>query len=96
MHGASFICFICIINPVDKINLQTVTEDCHFADKELDQMTESEKRCMIYWWYATNIFQFLETINVFSYLIVLFVLWDGCFQNMVEITMALDSNANSL
>ena len=44
------------------------------TDKKLDRMAESDKRCMIYWWYATNIFQLVERTNDFSYLIVLFVL----------------------
>ena len=56
MYCVSFVSCICITNPVDRLNLKTVKEDCYFADKELDQMTECEKRCMIYWWDATNIY----------------------------------------
>lgn len=56
MHGVSMLRCICHTNPVDRLNLQTVKEDCYFANKELDEMTLSQKRCMIYWWYATNIY----------------------------------------
>jgi hypothetical protein len=30
--------------------------DSFFADKNVDKMANNEKRCMIYWWYATNIY----------------------------------------
>lgn len=33
-----------------------VGEDCYFATDEVENKTNSHKRCMIYWWYATNIY----------------------------------------
>ena len=47
---------ICELHPVQRLNLQTLKEDCYFAKDEVEQMTNSQKRCMIYWWYATNIY----------------------------------------
>lgn len=55
-HGVSLICCICESNPVAELDLQTVKEDCYFATHEVADMTNSQKRCMIYWWYATNIY----------------------------------------
>jgi hypothetical protein len=55
-HGVSLICCICESNPVSELDLQTVKEDCYFATHEVADMTNSQKRCMIYWWYATNIY----------------------------------------
>ncbi|KAL7541262.1 hypothetical protein ACHAWF_006895, partial [Thalassiosira exigua] len=56
IHGVSMIKCICDTNPVASLDLQTVKEDCYFATKEIEDMTNSHKRCMIYWWYATNIY----------------------------------------
>ncbi len=42
-------------NPVDRLDLATVREDCYFADKKVEDMNNSEKHCMIYWWF-TNLY----------------------------------------
>ena len=56
VHGVEMIGCICELHPVSRLNLQTLKEDCYFAKDELNDMTNSQKRCMIYWWYATNIY----------------------------------------
>eukprot|EP00804_Cyclotella_cryptica_P020532 CCRYP_003387-RA/>CCRYP_003387-RA protein AED:0.00 eAED:0.00 QI:800/1/0.5/1/0/0/2/0/189 len=43
-------------NLVSRLDLATVREDCYFADKKVEDMNNCEKRCMIYRWYATNIY----------------------------------------
>ena len=54
VYGISMISCICKTNPVGSLDLDTIREDCYFADKKVEDMTNSQKRCMIYWWYATN------------------------------------------
>ena len=56
VHGVEMIGCICDLHKVTDLNLQTLKEDCYFAKDEVKDMTESQKRCMIYWWYATNIY----------------------------------------
>lgn len=56
LYGVSMLQCICKTNPVTDLDLNTVREDCHFANKKVKSMTNNEKRCMIYWWYATNIY----------------------------------------
>jgi hypothetical protein len=56
LYGISLLTCICKSNPVKKLDLNTIREDCFFADKTVEQMANNEKRCMIYWWYATNIY----------------------------------------
>ena len=48
---------------VEKINLQTLKDECWFADKEVAVMTNAEKRCMLYWWFATNIYSICGNKN---------------------------------
>lgn len=60
VHGVEMIGCICELHPVQRLNLQTLKEDCYFAKDEVGQMTNSQKRCMIYWWYATNIYLWKE------------------------------------
>ena len=47
MVSALFVAFASQ-NPVDWLDLQMVKEDWYFTNKDLDQMTFSEKQCMIY------------------------------------------------
>ncbi len=56
VHGVGMIGCICDLHPVSRLNLQVLKEDCYFAKEEVKDMTNSQKRCMIYWWYATNIY----------------------------------------
>ena len=55
-HGMNMITCICKSCPAKDLDLQTLKEDCYFATTAVDNMTNSQKRCMIYWWYATNIY----------------------------------------
>ena len=47
---------VCRTNSIAKMNFQTLKDECWFANKEIKKMTNSEKRCMLYWWFATNIY----------------------------------------
>ena len=56
LHGTIFIVCICDTIPVEKLDLESIKEDCYFATDDLDTMSNSHKRNMIYWWYATNVY----------------------------------------
>lgn len=56
LYGIRMLVCVRKTNPIGKINLQTLKDECWFADKEVDGMSNSEKRCMLYWWFATNIY----------------------------------------
>ena len=56
INGIQMIVCICKSQPVHRLNLNTIREDCYFATEEVDKMTNSQKRCMVYWWYATNVY----------------------------------------
>lgn len=86
INDVRFICCIQIIDPVDRLNLHSAKEDCYFAEKEFDWMTENEDQCMIYCWYATHIYLICGKKKCFQ---LSHCLWEGCFQSLVEITVAL-------
>ncbi|KAL3777304.1 hypothetical protein HJC23_008906 [Cyclotella cryptica] len=56
VYGISMLNCVTKTNPVSRLDLATVREDCYFANKKVEDMDNCEKRCMIYWWYATNIY----------------------------------------
>lgn len=56
VYGIRFVKCVCEVMPVNKRNLSAIKEDCYFAIDDLDSMSNSHKRNMLYWWYATNVF----------------------------------------
>lgn len=56
VYGIRFIGCVCDVLPVGERKLATIKEDCYFATDDLKDMTNSHKRNMLYWWYATNVF----------------------------------------
>ena len=56
LYGIRMLVCVCNTNPIDKINLETLKDECWFADKDVCNMENNEKRCMLYWWFATNIY----------------------------------------
>ena len=42
--------------PVGQCDLATIKEDCYFATDELEEMTPSHKRNILFWWHATNVY----------------------------------------
>mmetsp|Transcript_3957 Transcript_3957/g.7364 ORF Transcript_3957/g.7364 Transcript_3957/m.7364 type:complete len:364 (-) Transcript_3957:57-1148(-) len=55
-YGVRFLTCVCEAIPIAKLNLATIKSDCYFATDELESMTNSHKRNMIFWWYATNVY----------------------------------------
>ena len=62
-HGIGMIVCVCKSKLINKINLQTLKDECWFATEEVAVMSPSHKRCMIYWWFATNIYGICDTHN---------------------------------
>ena len=58
MHNVNFV--VCLIEcfPVDKVPLTMVARECVFATKDVFDMTQSEKRFLLYYYYATTVYQF--------------------------------------
>jgi hypothetical protein len=42
--------------PVQTRDLVAIALECYFATTDVDQMTNSQKRNLLYHWYATNIY----------------------------------------
>ena len=55
-HGIRFIGCVCDVLPVNQRTLATIKEDCYFATTDLEDMTNNQRRNMLYWWYAVNVF----------------------------------------
>ena len=56
VYGLSTLQCICVSDPVDDIDLEVIRQYCWFATKDVCNMTNSNKRNMLYWWYMTNIY----------------------------------------
>jgi hypothetical protein len=58
VHGVKFIVCVCMAVPVLSVVLPQVASECVFVDREFASMTNKHKRFLLYYWYATNVFQF--------------------------------------
>jgi hypothetical protein len=47
---------ICEAHPVAELVLHEIAKDCCFVSESVCGMTNREKRFLIYWWYATNVY----------------------------------------
>jgi hypothetical protein len=64
MYGVRFLNCVCDAIPVEKLDLGAIHQDCYFATTELKDMPNNQKRNMIYWWYATNIYNIAGRGNI--------------------------------
>lgn len=64
LYGIRFFTCVCKAIPVEERVLATIKEDCYFANEELDEMSQSHKRNMLFWWYATNVYSIVGKDNV--------------------------------
>ncbi len=58
VHGVKSIICVCNAVPTRSVVLPQVASECVFVDKEFSSMTNRHKRFLLYYWYATNVFQF--------------------------------------
>ena len=47
---------ICNCIPVESLSLTDIAKQCHFVTMPVEEMDNSKKRNVLYWWYATNIY----------------------------------------
>ena len=57
-HGVVFVTCITECIPVGRVPLAFVARECVFATRKIDEMTPSDKRFLIYYYYATTVYQF--------------------------------------
>jgi len=48
---------VCVTNPVDRYDLEVLAENCYFVYRPVNEMKPWHKRNLLYWWYATNVYQ---------------------------------------
>jgi hypothetical protein len=56
--GVQFIICLATCIPPQSISLSMVARDCVFATRELTEMSPSDKRFLLYYYYATTVYQF--------------------------------------
>ena len=64
MYGLRFVTCVCDAIPLDNLNLETIKADCYFATDEVADMSNSHKRNMVYWWFATNVYTIVGKGNI--------------------------------
>jgi len=57
-YGVDFIACITACIPVSSVSPAMVARECVFATKEVKDMSQSEKRFLMYYYYATTVYQF--------------------------------------
>ena len=57
-HGVVFVTCITECIPVGRVPLAFVARECVFATRKIDEMTPSDKRFLIYYYYTTTVYQF--------------------------------------
>ena len=57
-HGVDFVVCITECIPVNSISLELIARDCVFATREVGEMSNSDKRFLLYYYYATTVYQF--------------------------------------
>lgn len=58
MHGVDFVVCLTECQPVHKVSLPLVARGCVFATREIGEMSQSDKRFLLYYYYATTVYQF--------------------------------------
>ena len=57
-HGIQFVVCVTECIPVADVSLTAVAKECVFATKPVPDMNPKEKRFLLYYWYATSVYQF--------------------------------------
>ena len=57
-HGIDFIACICKCVPLESISKERVARECVFATKDYKDMNNKNKRFLLYYFYATSVYQF--------------------------------------
>lgn len=46
----------CLVARTPVATLEAISADCYFADRAVNEMDNSKKRFLLYWWWAVNVF----------------------------------------
>ncbi|KAL7527143.1 hypothetical protein ACHAXR_001827 [Thalassiosira sp. AJA248-18] len=57
-HGVEFVVCLTECVPVESVSLPMVARECVFANKDVEMMSQSEKRFLLYYYFATTVYQF--------------------------------------
>ncbi|KAL7549905.1 hypothetical protein ACHAWF_013166 [Thalassiosira exigua] len=57
-HGVEFVACLTERFPVQEVSLSLVARECVFATRSLEMMTPRDKRFLLYYYYATTVYQF--------------------------------------
>jgi hypothetical protein len=55
-YGYGFDVCVTKAYPLDEFDLEELAQDCWFVTKEVDKMSSSEKRNLLYWWFMVNVY----------------------------------------
>ena len=58
IHNVQFAVCVRKCVPIKGVSLETVARECVFVDKEFKDMTPKNKRFLLYYYYATSVYQF--------------------------------------
>ena len=57
-HGISFSVCLAKCVPIHGVSLSRIAKECVFVTRQLKDMTNKDKRFLLYYYYATSVFQF--------------------------------------
>ena len=63
LYGLNFLQCITECFPVVGRNLEGIARECYFVTMEVNQMTNRKKRNLLYYWYATNVYNIVGKYN---------------------------------
>ena len=53
----------CLLERKKMPELEVIARDCFFVDRPIDEMTNEQKRFLLYWWWAVNVFSISGRAN---------------------------------
>ena len=56
LYGCEFDICICNCMPPEDVDIEEVAEDCHFVTRDTSRFDNKDRRFVLYWYYATNIY----------------------------------------
>lgn len=54
---------VCETDPLVNFDLKVIAENCYFVDRPVEEMKPWHKRNLLYWWYATDIYNLCGKYN---------------------------------
>jgi len=67
-HGVEFVTCLTVCVPVNSVSIPLVARECVFATQKFSNMIARDKRFLLYYYYATTIYQFHGKEIAWNYL----------------------------